>query len=45
MRGKTSIRRKSRDKGSGDFSDGQKLSDQHYGWIVVITRRTTRTRA
>ena len=24
---------------------GRKLSDQHYGWIAVITRRTTRTRA
>ena len=24
---------------------GRKLSDQHYGWILVITRRTTRTRA
>ena len=24
---------------------GKKLSDQHYGWIVVLTRRTTRTRA
>ena len=24
---------------------GKKLSDQHYGWIIVITRRTIRTRA
>ena len=24
---------------------GKKLAAQHYGWILVITRRTTRTRA
>ena len=24
---------------------GKKMNDQHYAWIVVITRRTTRTRA